>query len=90
VLEQTLREIFLTEDDIRTVWQNKDQEASDLDRDLQEQTIKLERAERQLRKAVREVKELSQTEPKLLEEVSLSVHVLKLHCLNIILNIILY
>jgi len=85
-----LREIFLTEDDIRTVWQNKDQEASDLDRDLQEQTIKLERAERQLRKAVREVKELSQTEPKLLEEVSLSVHVLKLHCLNIILNIILY
>lgn len=90
MLEQTLREIFLTEDDIRTVWQNKDQEASDLDRDLQEQTIKLERAERQLRKAVREVKELSQTEPKLLEEVSLSVHVLKLHCLNIILNIILY
>lgn len=52
------------------MWQNKDQELSELDYDLREQAVKLERAEKQLHKAVREVKRLSPTKPMILEEVS--------------------
>ena len=70
MLEQTLQEICITEGDLRTVWRNKDQELSELDYDLREQAVKLERAEKQLHKAVREVKGLSLTKPTMLEEVS--------------------
>jgi hypothetical protein len=52
------------------VWKNKDQELSELDYDLREQAVKLERAEKQLRKAVKEIKHLSLTKPMTLEEVS--------------------
>jgi hypothetical protein len=65
-----LQEICKTEGDLRTVWQNKDQELSELDYDLREQAVKLERAEKQLHKALREVKVLSMTKPMMLEEVS--------------------
>jgi uncharacterized protein (DUF3084 family) len=70
VLEQTLQEVCITESDLHAVWQNKDQELSELDSDLQEQAVKLERAEKQLHKSVREVKGLSLTKPMILEEVS--------------------
>lgn len=70
VLEQTLQEICITEGDLRTVWQNKDQGLSELDYDLREQAVKLERAEKQLHKAVREVKRLSLTKSMILEEVN--------------------
>ena len=70
VLEQTLQEICITEGDLRTVWRNKDQELSKLDYDLREQAAKLERAEKLLHKAVREVKGVSLTKPMILEEVS--------------------
>jgi hypothetical protein len=52
------------------VWRNKDQDLSELDTDLQEQAVKLERAEKQLHKFVTEVKSLSLTKPMILEEVS--------------------
>jgi hypothetical protein len=67
---QTLQEICITEGDLRTVWRNKDQELSELDCDLREQAVKLERAEKLLHKAVREVKVVSLTKPMILEEVS--------------------
>lgn len=76
VLEQTLQEIFITEGNLHFIWQNKDQEASDLDKDLREQTIKLERAQKQLHKTVREIKGISQTQPIPLEVVSLHFHIL--------------
>lgn len=65
-----MQEIGITEGDLRTVWRNKDQELSELDYDLREQAVKLQRAEKQLYKAVREVKGLSLTKPMILEEVS--------------------
>jgi len=65
-----LQEICITEGDLRTVWQNKDQGLSELDYDLREQAVKLERAEKQLHKAVREVKRLSLTKSMILEEVN--------------------
>jgi hypothetical protein len=52
------------------VWRNKDQELSELDYDLREQAVKLERAEKLLHKAVREVKGMNLTKPMILEEVS--------------------
>jgi uncharacterized coiled-coil protein SlyX len=46
------------------MWKNKDQEASGLDKDLQEQTMKLERAQKQLYKMTKEIKGISsQTQP---------------------------
>jgi len=65
-----LQEICITEGDLRTLWQNKDQGLSELDYDLREQAVKLERAEKQLHKAVREVKRLSLTKSMILEEVN--------------------
>jgi hypothetical protein len=65
-----LQEICITEGDLHTVWRNKDQELSELDCDLREQAVKLERAEKQLHKALREIKGLSLTKPMILEEVS--------------------
>lgn len=65
-----MQEICITEGDLRTVWQNKDQGLSELDYDLREQAVKLERAEKQLHKAVREVKRLSLTKSMILEEVN--------------------
>ncbi|XP_021929436.1 coiled-coil domain-containing protein 39-like isoform X2 [Zootermopsis nevadensis] len=63
VLDQTLQEIFITHGNKYFMWQNKDQEASDLDKDLREQTIKLERAQKQLHKTMREIKGTRQSQP---------------------------
>jgi hypothetical protein len=41
-----------------------------LEKDLQEQTAKLQRAEKQLHKALREIRGMSQTKQMALEEVS--------------------
>lgn len=65
-----MQEICITEGDLHTVWRNKDQELSELDCDLREQAVKLERAEKQLHKALKEIKGLSLTKPMILEEVS--------------------
>jgi hypothetical protein len=90
VLEQALKDIFITEGNLHAVWQNKDQDLSDLEKDLQEQTSKLQRAEKQLLKALREVRGMSQTKPMALEEVSLAFYILKFLGLNIIINACLH
>jgi hypothetical protein len=88
VLQQTLQEISVTEGNLHVIWQNKDQEASNLDKNLREQTIKLQRAEKQLHKAMREIKGIDQTQPVPLEVVSLCFHILNtLHALGITVNI---
>ncbi|XP_069687635.1 coiled-coil domain-containing protein 39 isoform X2 [Periplaneta americana] len=68
ILEQSLREITITEDELKAVWRNNDQEANDLEKDLRDQTDKLQRAEKQLRKTVRELKSMSQSKLTPLEE----------------------
>lgn len=69
------------------MWQNKDQEASDLDKDLREQTIKLERAQKQLHKTMREIKGTRQSQPIPFYLVSLHFHILNsLHHLGIRVN----
>ncbi|KAJ9581586.1 hypothetical protein L9F63_023233, partial [Diploptera punctata] len=68
LLEETLQKIFETEGDLRAMWKDKDQDGRDLDKDLQEQTSKLIRAEKQLRKVFREIKGAGQTKLTPLEE----------------------
>jgi uncharacterized protein (DUF3084 family) len=70
VLEQALKGMFITENNLQAMWKNKDQEVSDLEKDLQQQTSKLQRAEKQLHKALREVRGMSQTKSLSLELVS--------------------
>jgi uncharacterized protein (DUF3084 family) len=77
-LEQALKDMFITENNLRAMWKNKDQEVSDLEKDLQEQTSKLQRAEKQLHKALREVRGMSQTKPLSLELVSLAFYIISL------------
>jgi hypothetical protein len=90
VLEQALKDIFITEGNLRAIWQNKDRDSSDLEKDLQEQTSKLQRAEKQLHKALRELRGVSQTKPMALEEVSLVFYILKFLGPNSIINVCLH
>lgn len=90
ILEQALKDIFITEGNLRAVWQNKDQDSSDLEKDLQEQISKLQRAEKQLHKALRELRGVSQTKPMALEKVSLVFYILKFLCLNSTINVCLH
>ncbi|XP_033609697.1 coiled-coil domain-containing protein 39 isoform X2 [Cryptotermes secundus] len=77
ILEQALKDIFITEGNLRAVWQNKDQDSSDLEKDLQEQISKLQRAEKQLHKALRELRGVSQTKPMALEKKDIEVRELQ-------------
>ncbi|XP_069687634.1 coiled-coil domain-containing protein 39 isoform X1 [Periplaneta americana] len=77
ILEQSLREITITEDELKAVWRNNDQEANDLEKDLRDQTDKLQRAEKQLRKTVRELKSMSQSKLTPLEEKDIALRELQ-------------
>jgi hypothetical protein len=81
-----MKDTFQTESTLRALWKNGDQELSNLEKELQEQTSKLQRAEKQLHRVLREVRGMCQTKLLALLLVSLAFYILKFIGINIIID----
>lgn len=69
-MEEQYQEQLRLEEQILNAWKEKDQQATEIDKDLRDQEEKLSRAEKQLKRLIRDIRGTQNTKFQTLEEVN--------------------